>query len=491
MSPRTGNEYTAGLRDDREVWVDGRRVPDVTDYEPFSGAVRSVAGLYDLQHAHADDCLVEHPDGGESINASHLIPRSRADLEKRHAAMAHAARYSVGLLGRSPDYLNVTFAGHAGRSDVWSADGNEAGAQNLVAFQDQLARRDLALTHAIIRPTVDKGLGDLASAGGESALHKVADTEHGIVVRGAMVLSTLAPFADEVAVYPGQPMPKDAGRYALAFSVPIGTPGLKLLCRDNFSSPGERYDTPFSSRFDEQDAFLIFDGVEIPHDRVFIDGNTAVWNAAMMSGWTANIMQQTTIRAEAKLRFAYELVSRCCRAINASDPRTTEMLGELWTYAEMTRALLVAAEAGAHEWGNGVWFCDERPFRALRPTLPKWFPRVNEIIKLLGSHNLLATPAESAFDNPELRPLLDRHLQGSDGFDARERVRLFRAAWDFVGSALGGRNELYELFYLGSAARSYQLNHTVAQFEMSESLVDSVLGIATGERRTQHTPAFI
>ncbi len=491
VGARKGQEYVAGLRDGRAIWVGGQRVADVTDFPPFAGALNSMAGLYDLQHERAADCLCEHPVTGELINASHVIPRSREDLMRRHVAMTHAAEYSVGLLGRSPDYLNACFAGHAGRSDVWAANGNEEYAQNLVRFQDELARRDLALTHTIVRPNVDKGLGDLASAGGEVALHKVADTEHGILVRGAMVLSTLAPFSDEVTVYPGGPLPKDANKFAVSFSIPMATPGLKIICRDSFSSPPGVYDMPFSSRFDEQDAFLIFDDVEIPRERVFLDGSTGVWNAAMMSGWTANIMQQTTIRAEAKLRFAYELISRCCRAINASDPRTKQLLGELWTYAEMTRAILVAAETGAHEWGNGIWFPDERPFYALRPTSPHWFQRVNEIIRLLGTHNLLATPSEAAFDDPELGPLLDKYLQGANGFAARERVRLFRAAWDFVGSALGGRNELYEMYYLGSAVRSYQLDHDIGQFHMGASLVDALLGAAPERLRAEQTPAFI
>jgi 4-hydroxyphenylacetate 3-monooxygenase len=480
MPARSGKEFVAGLRDDRDVWLGGERVDDVTEHPAFAGAVQSMADLFDLQHD-APECLFPHPEMGEPVNVSHLIPRSRDDLVRRHRGLERIARSSVGLLGRSPDYLNVTFAGFAGRADVWAQNGNEAGAANLVAFQDELARRDLALTHTIIHPTVDKQLGDLAAGDGKIALHKVADTEGGIVVRGARVLSTLAPFADELAVYPGQPLPSDAGAYAVAFSVPVGTPGLKFMCRDSLSVPGSRYDHPFSSRFDEQDAFVIFDNVEIPRERVFVDGDPAVYNAAMATGWAANVMQQTSIRAYVKLTFAYELATRMTEAINASDAGTKEMLGEIWTYAELTRSAVAAAEAGAYEWGNGTWFCDERPFRALRPTLPKWFPRVNEIIKLLGSHNLLATPTEADFANPELRPLLDTYFQGADGFDARERVRLFRAAWDFVGTGLGGRNELYERFYLASAARSYQMAHVNAQREQGDSLLDEVLAESASE----------
>ncbi len=477
MAARTGNQYLAGLRDGREVWLNGERVCDVTAHPSLAAAARSVARLFDLQHEAADICLVPSPDTGESLNVTHLIPRSGDDLLRRHAAIERVARETVGLMGRSPDYLNITLAGFAGRADVWRMNGNDEGAANLVAFHKECAARDLCLTHAIVHPTVDKSMPDHAAGGGEVALHKVADTANGILVRGARALATLAPFADEMFVYPGQPLPKDAGRYALAFSVPMATPGLKILCRDSFSTDTNRFDHPFSSRFDEQDAVVIFDDVEVPRRRVFLDGDPEIYNKAMSTGWVANIMQQTSIRAQVKLEFAYELATRMVEVIGGGNPTTHEQLGEIWSYWELTRAAVRAAEADAYEWGNGVWFCDERPFRALRPTLPRWFPRVNEIIKLIGAHNLLATPTAAELANPELRPLIDRYYAGANGASAEERIRVFRAAWDFAGTALGGRNELYERFYLASAARMYQVAHLAAQAQRkgAHPLLDEVL----------------
>ena len=55
------------------------------------------------------------PETGESINISHMIPRSREDLEKRHRCLQRIAEFTVGLMGRTPDYMNVTYAGFAGR----------------------------------------------------------------------------------------------------------------------------------------------------------------------------------------------------------------------------------------------------------------------------------------------------------------------------------------------------------------------------------------
>ncbi|MER3421745.1 MAG: 4-hydroxyphenylacetate 3-hydroxylase [Chloroflexota bacterium] len=475
MGARTGREYLAGLRDGREVWLNGERVEDVTAHPQLAAAARAVADLYDLQHAAAADCLTCDPESGEPVNVSLVIPRSREDLDRRHRCFERIARRTVGLMGRSPDYVNVTVAGFAGRADLWARNGNERGAENVVRYHRECVRRDLCLTHALIHPTVDRALPEVAAGGGSVALHKVADTDKGILVRGARALATLAPFADEIFVYPGQPIPKDAKPYALAFAVPMNTPGLKVLCRDSFASPRPPFDHPFSSRFDEQDAVIVFDDVEVPAERVFLDGDPEVYNTVMATGWVANVMQQTSVRAQVKLQFAYELGTAMARVLNADNESTRELLGELWTYYELTRAAVRAAEADAHDWGNGMWLCDERPFRALRPTLPRWFPRVNEILKLLGAHNLLTTPSAAELANPTLRPLIDQYYQGAGGVSAAERTRIFRAAWDFVGTGLGGRNELYERFYLASAARTYQIAHLVAQREGGWTLLDEAL----------------
>ena len=475
MPARTGKQFLDGLRTEREIWVDGARVRDVADHPAFAGAARTVAELFDLQHRYADDCLMPDPETGEPINVSHMIPRSKADLERRHRCLQRIADHTVGLMGRSPDYLNVTFAGFAGREDEWSVAGNERGAANLVAFQKELRRRDLSLTHTIIHPTIDKSLPDVAAGGGDVALHKVENTRHGILVRGARVLATLAPFADELAVYPAHPIPADGSRYALSFSIPMATPGLKFLCRDSVSRGTSRYDHPLSSRFDEQDAFVIFDDVEIPRERLFIDGQVDVYNNVMMTGWYPNIMQQTMIRAQTKLEFAYGLGCRMASAVGDKSQTTAEFLGELFGYAELARAAIRTAEAEAFEWGNGVWFPNGQPLNQLKHFMPVWMPRVNEILRLIGSHNVLATPTESQVKDAKLGPLIAKYLQGAGGLGAAERIRIFRLAWDYAATALGGRGEQYERFYLASAARNRGLAHLVAPKERALALVDRFL----------------
>ena len=488
MPARTGRQFLDGLKEPRDLYVGGEKVTDVASHPAFRGAAEELAAVFDLQHAKADQCLVPDPETGEPINASHLIPRCREDLFKRHSALEVGAEHSVGLMGRTPDYMNVTFAGFAARPDEWSIAGNEKGAENLVAFQKELRRGDLSLTHTIIHPTVDKAQGDVPRPGDDVALHKVGETEHGIVVRGSRILATLAPFADEMAVYPAFPLGEGADAFALAFSIPMSTPGMKILCRDSFSQPKHACDHPLSGRFDEQDAFVIFDDVEVPKNRVFIDANISAYNAVMRTSWSPNIMQQTMIRAQTKLEFAWGVANRMLQCVNGKQPAAAEMLGEIWTYAEFARSAIYAAEMQAQEYPGGVWFPDVRPLHALRATLPYWFPRVNEIIRLLGSHNVFAAPTQAQMRDPELKPLVDRYLRGAGDVSAEARVRVFRLAWDFVGSALGSRNEQYERFYLASGPRNRQMHEMFFDPTRANRLVDQFLTLDPQDSTTGGEP---
>jgi 4-hydroxyphenylacetate 3-monooxygenase/anthranilate 3-monooxygenase (FAD)/4-hydroxyphenylacetate 3-monooxygenase len=306
----------------------------------------------------------------------------------------------------------------------------------------------------------------------------VGRTKNGVIVRGAKVLATLGPFADELFVYPAAPLaPGSSADYAICFSIPMATKGLITLCRDHYGTPADLRDQPFSSRFDEQDAFMIFDDVEVPYERLFIDCDLEMYNGLRGAGWAANVFQQTSIRAAVKLEFAYDLCTRMAKVTNSEKrPDVAVMLGEIWSYVQLTRAATKAAEVGAHVWGDDAFFCDDRPLRAVRDLMPSWMVRVNEIIKALGSHNLLATPSLAAFDDPAIGRLLEQYLPGVNGFSARDRAQVFRTAWDFAGSALGGRVELYERFYLASQPKNFTRDHMQTLAEGGFGRYDDFLG---------------
>ncbi|CAB3394656.1 4-hydroxyphenylacetate 3-hydroxylase family protein [Kyrpidia spormannii] len=477
MPARTGAQFLEQLKDGREIWLNGERVEDVTKHPAFSGTAQSLAQLYDLQYEFPDVMLMESPDTGDLVGVTHLIPKSREDLDRIYRAIKLWAEQSGGLLGRSPDYLNVTFACFASRPDVWGRRGNERGAENIVQYQKFIREEDLCLTHCIINPQVDRSAPEAAQGAGEVSLHKVGETQDSIIVSGARMLATLAPFADEVAVYPGSSLRPEDSRYALAFAIPMNTPGLKFICRDSFSKARNVFDYPLSSRFDEMDAVAIFDRVEIPKDRVFLDGDTVSYNEVITdTNWRSYIVFQAMTRALTKLEFAFGLGHAIAdtTGVNAYD-HVQEKLGEIWSMVELTRSALVSAKAGAFEvpGTQGVYCPDERPLVALRATMPKWMGRAVELLKLVGGGGYMLTPSYQDMQGP-MRSYIDRFYQAKNT-GAERRIRLFRLAWDFLGSDLGGRNDLYEKFYLSDSFRMTALNYLLADKSQGQRLVDRFL----------------
>ena len=475
---RTGEQYLEGLRsDEREVWLEGEKVSDPSAHPKLEGAAQSLARLFDLQHEDPETFLMDSPDTGQPVNVTHIQPKTREDLERRRVASKRIADATVGMMGRTPDYLNYTFACFAARADVWARSGNEEGSRNIVEFQKFMRDNDLSLTHTLINPQVDRSVAEAEQAAGEVSLHKVEDTESGILVRGARMLATLAPFADELAVYPGSDLRLQDSKYAICFSIPMSTPGLKFICRDSYSVQRDPWDYPLSTRFDEMDAVVIFDDVEIPRDRIFLDGDAKLHSEVITdSHWRAHIIHQAMTRAWSKLEFSFGLAHTLAdlTGVNAFD-HVQEKLGEIWSMEEMTRAGVIAAEAGSFQ-AEGVddWVPDERSFVALRGLMPKWVPRTMELIQLIGGGGFMATPSKADFGSAEIRPYIDKYFQGRNA-GAEKRVRAFRLAWDFVGSSLGGRGELYERFYLSDSFRMTALAYLLADKKHPSELVEQFL----------------
>ena len=85
------------------------------------------------------------------------------------------------------------------------------------------------------------------------------------------------------------------------------------------------------------------------------------------------------------------------------------------------------------------------PVEITRNLFTPAYPRMIEILQLLGSSSFMITPSEADFRSP-LAPDIEQYL-ATEGSTARDRVKLFRLAWDIAGSAFGSRQVLYERFF--------------------------------------------
>src|SRR5262245_42108458 len=120
MPARTRKEYIEELRDrPAAVYIHGEQVKDVSTHPAVQNGVRTLARLYDMQHdADLREAMTyASPTTGEPVGLSFITPRTIQDLERRRTMMAHWARASCGMMGRTPDFMNVNMMAMAAAGD--------------------------------------------------------------------------------------------------------------------------------------------------------------------------------------------------------------------------------------------------------------------------------------------------------------------------------------------------------------------------------------
>src|SRR6185437_1455143 len=142
---------------------------------------------------------------------------------------------SFGMLGRTGDYLNSALMALASAHDWFGQAGAQYG-ENIRRYYEKVREEDLLCTHTLIPPQANRAVTGSQQAGGALMANVVREDDNGVVVRGARMLATIGPFADELLVFPSTVLrgtPEDKP-YSFAFAIPVDAPGLKFIAREAF-----------------------------------------------------------------------------------------------------------------------------------------------------------------------------------------------------------------------------------------------------------------
>ena len=462
MGIRTGRQYLDKLNAmTPEIYVNGEKVSTgVADHPLFRNTARTYARLFDMQYDPAlqADLTYASPVTGDLVNASFLTPRSEADLVRRRKAFSAWTGFSHGFLGRSGDYMNSAVTALAS-AERFFAKADPVYGERIRAYYEYVRENDLLATHTLVPPQVNRAVTASQQGGGQLTARVVEERADGVVIRGARLLATLGPIADELQVFPSSVLrgtPEDAP-YSFAFAIPNDTPGLKYYCRAALYQGGSTFDEPLASRFDEMDAVVVFDDVFVPNDRIFMLGHPELCNAWYSeTGAGALMTHQVVTRTLAKTEFYLGLASEIADTIGIGQfQHIQEDLGELVSYVEIEKALLRAAEADGAVSDDGVFLPRWETLNAAR----NWYPRkvsqrLPEIIRKFSASGLMALPGEADFAlaSRDGNADLDTYLQAATA-TAGHRARLFKLAMDAAVSGFAGRQTLYEYFFFGDPVR--------------------------------------
>jgi 4-hydroxyphenylacetate 3-monooxygenase len=438
-----GNRYLESLRDGRQVWINGEKIADVTTHPLLRGLCQEMARLYDLQHdAATQDAMSFVNERGVRVSYSYLEPRNAEDLLKRRGNAEIWARESFGMMGRYPDFCAALAVGF---KDVGPelAKFDPAFARNAAWHHQYASENDLCLGHGLHDPNMDKTLRPEQDP--DRCLRIVKERDDGIVVRGARFV-TLAPVTHEMQIAPTYVFNEREAEHAVWFAIQSNAPGVKIICREPFSGRSN-FDHPASSRFDEQDALVVFDDVFVPWERVFLAREPLAANRLFRSRVTLWAIHAAAIQLTARLELMIG-VGHLMAQVGGVDgrPNVQQLLGELVTYKSIFDALMRDSEANCIVTPGGL--TAPGPLLHHRAFITLVSERIVDIIEHIGTSGLIFLPSEKDFAVPELKPLLDVYYRGKD-VTAYDRTRLSKLAWELTGDSFGGRQQLYERLHSG------------------------------------------
>ena len=456
MPARTGKEVIDRLQSrPPHLWLEGQLVEDPTNHPKTRNAVRSLAALYDLQHREdlRDVMTFESPSSGDLVGRSFNVPETKDDLRQRSEMHKIWADASLGHMGRSPDYMNVNVMAAGMAADYFNQVDERFG-ENIKNYFEFVRENDLALTHALTNPQIDKSKQANELDDPYIALGLVEETSEGILVRGARMLATL-PISDEILIFPSTVIQggDEMRPYALGFSLPNDTPGLRFQCREPLDQGRSHVDHPLGSRFDELDAMVIFDDVIVPWDRVFLIRDVDRANQAYaQTGAVLHMAHQVVNLKISKTEAILGTLQAIIDMIGSGHyPHVQEMVAEVIITLEIMKALKIASEQQASMNEYCLMTAARGPLDAARNHKPAVHKRLMEILQLCSSSGLIMVPSEADWTG-ERSDDIAKFLQGKNG-SAEERLRLFRLAWDMTISGFGGRQSLYERFFFGDPVR--------------------------------------
>jgi 4-hydroxyphenylacetate 3-monooxygenase len=453
LSPMTGDEYLEQLRDGREVYIYGERVEDVTTHPAFRNTARMIARLYDALH---DDkrksrlLLPTDTGNGGFTHAFFKAPKTMDDLIAGRGAIAEWARLTYGWVGRSPDYKASFLATLGANAEFYYP--YQENARHWYRFCQE---RVPFINHAIIHPPVDRDRPpDEVS---DVCVHVEKETDKGLIVSGAKVVATGSVLTNFTFIAHHGLIPLQDRSFAAVFMLPTNAPGAKFICRTSYEMTatvmGSPFDYPLSSRLDENDAIFILDKVLVPWENVFVYGDVEKANNFFpRTGFLPRFVVHGCTRLAVKLDFICGLLLKAVEASGTKDYRGVQAnVGEVIAWRNMFWGLSDAMVRDPKPWIGDYVLPNMEPGSAYQILATMAYTKVKYLIEQTVASGLIYLNSHARdFQNPEMRPYLDRYLRGSNGYKAEERVKLMKLLWDTIATEFGGRHELYEINYGGS-----------------------------------------
>jgi len=441
MGLRTAEQYKSSLRDGRAVFFRGERVADVTAHPVIGIAVEHAALDYRMAHDPKYRELAVVKEGADQYSRYYHVPQNGDDLLKRSRLIAAATREGATLVVLIKEIgTDALLALHI-IGERLAAAGKPEYRERIHKYYRNCRDNDLAVAVAQTDAKGDRALGPTQQDHPDYYVRIVEERPDGIVVRGAKVHTSVATNTNEVIVLPTRAMRAEDKAYAVAFALPINTPGLKLLASPHGSSAKNDFEHPISARHKMMETLTVFDDVFVPKERVFMQGEIEF--AGMLALTFVRFHRFTAVSYKLPL---LELMAGAGYAIAEANGisragHVRDKLTHLAAYHTTVRGLIEHA-ARTCTLEDGVAVPNTLLTNVAKYHFAHNYHQAVQIVQDLAGGLLVTGPAAEDLSSEATRAYVLKYMGGAKGFDAEDRLRLLNLIGDLTSSDFGGYQEV-------------------------------------------------
>jgi 4-hydroxybutyryl-CoA dehydratase/vinylacetyl-CoA-Delta-isomerase len=412
---RTPEEYKQSLKDMRpNLFKFGELIDDVTTHPATKRTVEGHARLFEAaQDPELEDLFTTTSMlTGKKVSRYLSIMQSAEDVWA-NSKMKRKAFNMTGTCtgGRCVGYasLNSLFAT---TFDMDQELGTEYH-QRLRKWLEEAQDRDITCAGALSDPKGDRTKTPHEQEDPDMSLRIVEYRDDGIVVRGAKIMICGVAAANEIFVLPGTGYKEEDKDYCVAFVVPRDIEKLTIVEARHPSDKRcfeEGFDNPVACGGITQ-AYLLFDDVFVPNERVLMAGEDVMRGAAAL----------------------------IARANGLDEKVFSDKLTQMAVNNETTYAVGIAAAALGKKHPSGAWLCDPLLSNVNKVhvgTLPYETKRLTQDIAG-GIAETGCMPSYEDLQNPEYGEKLKKYLKAAG--PAEERIKIARLIeWLTIGEGVPG-----------------------------------------------------
>ena len=424
---RTAEDYLASLRGrSMNVYFMGERVPEPIDHPVIRPSINAMAETFRLATEQPNLATAHSDISDRKVNRFLHVPVAPTDLVGKHEMQRELGRRTGTCFQRCVG-LDAVSSCHSVTFDIDAKQGTDYH-QRFLTFLERAQAANIVIGGAMTDPKGDRSKPPHQQSDKDLFLHVTRRDDRGIYVSGAKMHQTGAVNSHWLIFMPTMRMTENDRDWSVVGAVRVDAPGLTYIVgrqtNDTRIVDGGALDAG-NAQFAGQESLIVFDNVFVPYAHVFMDGEWA---------YASSLVERFT---------TYHRSSYVCKtglgdvligaAATAADYNGVEGVShikdKLVEMTHLNETIYSSCMAGAHQSkpvASGAYINDEMLSNVAKHNVTRFPYEIARLAQDIAGGLVVTMPSEKDLQNNEVGPLIRKFLQGRDGVEVVDRMRILR-----------------------------------------------------------------